>query len=174
MASGRLAAKIAKRSSPECGRARLFHPQFSRGWVLVTFVSLKAAARPGDLHHRAVIGEDAVAERYVRTGALEQGARDKDTKPEAAILALVLVAPASPRKIGLADPLQDIGGKARSVVGNLDLNGLVVPPGVDLDRGAREVHGILQNVADAVEDRGIAPGDRLLACRHRDAHLDRH
>src|SRR5215472_9878404 len=138
----------------------MFHPQFSRDRGLVTFIPLKAASRPGDLHHRAVIGEDAVAERYVCAGALEQGARDKDAKPEAAMLTLVLVGAAPPRKIRLADPLQDIGCKARSVVGNLDLNGLVVPPGVDLDRGAREVNGILQNVADAVEDGGIASGDR--------------
>ena len=37
-----------------------------------------------------------------------------------------------------------------------------VPPGVDLDRGPGEIDGILQNVANAVEDRGVTGADRLV------------
>ena len=38
---------------------------------------------------------------------------------------------------------------------------------------AREIDGVLQDVADAIEDRRIARADRLLAAGDRDADLDR-
>ena len=130
----------------------------------------KRLARPHDLHHGAVVGELAVGEGDFGAGPLQQRAGDEDAKPEPGMLALVGARP--PRQIGLADPLQHVGRDAGAVVGDHDLDGLAVPPRVDLDRVAGEVDGVLQDVADAVEDRGIARADRLAGRRDRDAHLD--
>ena len=119
-----------------------------------------------------MVGEHAVGERDLGAGALQQRPRDEHAEPEPAMLALGVVGLAPARQIGLADPLEDVGRKARPVVGNHDFDGFVVPPRIHLDLVAREIDGIFQDVADAIEDRRIARADRLLAAGDRDPHLD--
>ena len=134
---------------------------------------LEADAGPGDLYHGTVIGEYAVGERYLGAGALQQRPRDEHAEPEPGVLARRVDRPAPPRQIGLADPLHDIRRKARTIVGNHDFDRVVVPPRIHFDLVAREIDGVFQDVADAIEDRGIAQADRFLAAGDRDPHLDR-
>src|SRR6185437_8949962 len=83
---------------------------------------LEAGAGPGDLNHGAMVRKDPVGEGDLGPGALEQGAGDKHPETEAAVAPLAFVGGAPPRQIGFADPLDDIGGEARAVVGNDDLD----------------------------------------------------
>src|SRR6516162_2692317 len=156
------------------GRGPGFQQSALGGRRLAAVLGFEQVARPGDLDHSAVIWENAVVERNRCAGALQQRTGNKHAEPEAAVVASGLVLAPPPRQIGFADPLQDVGGKARPVVGNHDLHRLLVPPGVDLDGGAREIDGVLENVADAVKDCGIPPAYRLLASGNRDPDLYRH
>ena len=65
------------------------------------------------------------------------------------------------------------GAKPGAVVGNHDLDGLGIPPRVHLHGFAREIDGVFQDVADAIEDRRIAGADRLAGACDRDPDLDR-
>src|SRR6185312_15670313 len=142
-------------------------------WHFAAFTSLETPARPYDRDHGAVIGKNAVGKRDLGTRPLQQRACDEYAEPQPRMLARRLIAAASPpRQIGLADPLDDVGGKSRPVVGDHDLDAVVVPPGVHLGRRAGEVERIFEDVADAVEDRRIACADRLLGGGDGNPHLD--
>src|SRR6185312_5766284 len=119
--------------------------EWLRRWAFVGSARLEAGARPGDLYHGTMIGEHAVGERNLRTGALQQRPRDEHAEPEPGVLAWRVDRPAPPRQIGLADPLRDIGRKARTIVGNHDFDGVVVPPRVHFDLVAREIDGVFQD-----------------------------
>src|SRR5882757_3498881 len=137
------------------------------------FSGFKSAAGPHDLDHGAMIRKGPVGERHLGAGALQQRPRDEHAEPEPAALALRIVRAPPPRQIGLADPLQHIRRDAGSIVGNHDVNGLGIPPGIDLHGGAREVDGVLEDVADAVEDRRVAHACRLAGTGDCDSYLDR-
>src|SRR5438105_5686714 len=143
------------------------------GRLLSGFVGLEALARPGDLHHRTMIRKYPVGERDLCAGPLQQRAGDEHSKPEPLMLALGVSDVATPRQIGLADPLDEVGRNAGSVVGNDDLDGIVVPPRIHLHRGPRKIDGVFQDVADAIQNSRIARADRLGGARDRDANLDR-
>src|SRR5712671_269760 len=136
------------------------------------FTGLETAARPGDLNHGAVIRKGPVGEGNLGAGALEQRAGDEHPETEAAMIALGFVdAPA--RQIRLADTLQYVGRETRAIVGNDDLDGLGVPPRIHFHRRPREIDGVFQDVADAMEDCRIARADRLAGARDRNPDLDR-
>src|SRR5689334_25385626 len=83
-------------------------------WYFRAFGCLEAAARPGDGHHRAVVGERSVGKRDLCAGAFQQRAGDEHAEPEpaAATLALCIVSTAPARQIGFADPPDDLRCKA--------------------------------------------------------------
>src|SRR5882757_11254310 len=71
---------------------RIYRELFLRGIQGIHFASgLEHVARPGNLHHGAVIGKSPVAEGDLGAGALEQRAGDENAKTEAATPALGLV-----------------------------------------------------------------------------------
>src|ERR1043166_9476838 len=130
--------------------------EWLKRWPFTGFVRLEARAGPGDLYHGTMIGEHAVGERNLRTGALQERSRDEHAESESGVLAWRVDRPAPPRQIGFADPLHDIRRKARTVVGNHDFDRVVVPPCIHFDLVAREIHGVFEDIANAIEDRGIA------------------
>src|SRR5205823_7569386 len=77
---------------------------------------LEALARPGDLHHRAMIRKNPVGEGDLCAGPLQQRAGDEHPEPKPLMLALGVSDVAPPRQIGLADPLQEVRRNAGSVV----------------------------------------------------------
>ena len=119
-----------------------------------------------------MIRKGPVGEGDPGAGALEQRAGDKHPETEAAVLALGFVDAAPARQIGLADTLQNVGREARAIVGNDDLDGLGVPPRIHLHRRPREIDGVFQDVADAMEDCRITRADRLACARDRNPDLD--
>src|SRR5437879_3971274 len=121
-------------------------------WV----IRLEAVARPGDLHHGAVIGKDPVGKRHLGAGALKQRAGDEHAEPEPGMLVLGFFCAGASRQIGLADPFQHVGRDTRPVVGDHDLDAIGVPPRVHLDGVPCKIDGIFQDVADAVEDRRVS------------------
>src|SRR5882757_4418903 len=128
------AAKAAQ-SRPGAAKYRLGNPL--RCWLACTFGRLEALARPGDMSHGAVVGKGPVGEGDFCAGALQQRAGDEYAEAKPAALAFIVARP--PRQVRLADPLQDVGRDAGAVVGDHDLDDLVVPPGVHLDRLARKI-----------------------------------
>ena len=78
------------------------------------------------------------------------------------------------RDIGLADPVEDVRGKARAVVGDRAGDDMLVPSGGDIDAAAREVGGVLDQIAEPVNDAWPAQQHRLggsiaLECHRRAA-----
>src|SRR5207249_2813697 len=55
-------------------------------WAGIAFLGLEAGARPGDVHHGAVIGKGPVGERNLGAGAFQQRAGDEHTKTKAGAL----------------------------------------------------------------------------------------
>src|SRR5579863_2841814 len=78
-------------------------------WFCGRFLHLEPATRPNDLHHGAVLRENAVGKRDPRARALEQGAGDEHAKTKATAAALRVIGGAAARQIGLADALEQIG-----------------------------------------------------------------
>jgi len=137
---------------------------------------LEIAAAPADAHHRAAFRKRAVFEVESGARALQQGFRDEEAKPQAArsraIDILALRAPAG--HIGLADPVHDLRRKAWTVVGNADGNVVPGPGCRHIHPLTGEVHGVFEQVAEAIEDRRIAAADRLGGIAGRQCHVDRH
>src|SRR5438105_6554413 len=103
------------------------------------FAHFEALPRPRDLDHRAMVGKDPVGEGDFGAGSLQQGTRDKHPQPQSAVVSFGFLGATPPRQIGFADSLDDVGGKARPIVGNDDLDGVVIPPRIHLDGAAREI-----------------------------------
>src|SRR5258707_2691423 len=92
-----------------------------RYWFNRDFARFEAAARPGDLNHRAMIRKGPVGKGDLGPGPFQQCAGDKHPETEARVLTLGFIR-AAPRQIGLADPFQHIGRNPRPIVGNDDLD----------------------------------------------------
>ena len=108
-------------------------------------------------------GGSRLARTSLRAGALEQGLGDEEAEAEAAGLAVaaVVAGAAAGGDIGLADAVDDAGGEARAVVDDGDGDLVGVPVGADLDLALGEIDGVLDEVGEALDDRRIAPADRL-------------
>src|SRR5207245_8081405 len=65
-------------------------------WAGSAFLSLETSARPGDLHHGAVIGKRPVGERDLGAGPFQQRAGDEHAKAEAGAFAVGLIGAATP------------------------------------------------------------------------------
>src|SRR5262249_33654858 len=131
--------------------------------------AFEGAAAPVHANDRPPVRERAVLEVERRARALQQGLGDEEAEPQAARLALAAL-PATAGDVGLADPGDDLGGKARTVIGDGDGDVLTAPGGGDLDPLVGEIDGVLEQVSEAVKDRGVAAADRFgrLARRQRD------
>src|SRR5215204_7103246 len=101
---------------PARDRAYTSNCRFGRGY----FAGFKALAGPGDVDDGAMIGKYPVSEGNLGAGALKQCPGDKHPETKAAVMGFVRTA--TPRKIRFPDSFQDVGGEARSVVGNHDLD----------------------------------------------------
>src|SRR5262245_31230843 len=128
---------------------------------------------------RPTVRKRPVLEIEPRPGAFQQRLGDEEAEPEAArfmpgriALGALALAPAA-GDIGLADPLHDLRSKAGTVVGNGDGNLLPAPGGGDLDPLVGEVDGVLEQIAEAIEDRRIAAADRFGGSGRCQRHIDR-
>src|SRR5207245_2308086 len=91
--------------------------------------------------------------------ALQQGLGDEKPEAEAA----AGLCPLARRHIGLADAVDDLGREARSVVGDGEGDLLAIPVPADGDGLLGEVDGVLDQVAEPIDDTGAASPDRLRA-----------
>ena len=69
--------------------------------------------------------------------------------------------PTSGRDIGLPKTIHDLRGKSRPIVPDRDLNIVFTPGCRHLDPLTAKVDGILNEIAETVEDRWIASSDRF-------------
>src|SRR5215472_14742746 len=116
----------------------------------------EVAAAPVHADDGPAVRERAVLKVERRARALQQCLGDEEAKPQAARLAVAAPA-ATVGDIGLADPVHDLRGKARTVIGDGDGDILTVPGGGDLDPLVREIHGVLEQVSEAVRMAGLRP-----------------
>jgi hypothetical protein len=63
--------------------------------------------------------------------------------------------------VGIADPVHDLRRKARPIVGDGHRDVVAGPVRGDLDRAACEVDRVLDQIAQAIEDRRVASAHRL-------------
>src|SRR6516165_6895716 len=89
------------------------------------------------------VRERAVLKVERRARALQQGLGDEEAQPQAARLAVAALS-ATVGDIGLADPVHDLRGKARTVIGDGDGDILTAPGGGDLDPLVGEIDGVLE------------------------------
>src|SRR5690554_2912684 len=86
--------------------------------------------RPADVHRGALALSASIGEFDRGAGTLEQRlGNEKPQSQPAAACSLKLPS----RHIGFADPVDDLGGKARPVVGDHNPHSLIVPPPFDGD-----------------------------------------
>src|SRR5690606_33679785 len=119
---------------------------------------------PAGGHDGTGLREDPVLKGERGAGAFQQRLRDEEAEPQSAAGRLVLIGarPAAHGDIGLADAVDDAGRETRAVVGDDDPHVVLVPARGDGDGLAGEVHRILDDVAEAIENCRIA-GDNGLA-----------
>src|SRR5204862_3086567 len=135
--------------------------------------TLVTLAAPAHAHTRAVLRRGTIGEGERRAAALEQRLGNEDAEPEAADLALAARRMAAARQIRLPDAIENLGGKTRPVVRDRDRDLAVAPVRRDLDPGAREIDGILHEIAEPVDDRRVVIPDRLGGAILRQRHVDR-
>src|SRR5437764_308745 len=109
-------------------------------------------------HDRATRRRRSVVERERCAGAFQQGLGDEKTQAEPSGIE-VHAPPALAGDVGLADPVHDLGRKSRAIVGDGDGDVLRAPVGLDIDLFSGEIDRILQQIAETIEDRRIAPPD---------------
>src|SRR5215203_563462 len=123
--------------------------------------TFKRGARPNDPHEGAARRRLGVAERDLRPAALDQGLGDEQPEPEAAAAFALPAVSAAGGDVGLAHAEQDLGGKARTVVADLDEDLITRPPRLDGDLAGGEVDGVVDKVVEPVHHAGAAPAFRL-------------
>src|SRR5476651_1995019 len=116
--------------------------------------SLEDGVWPAHDHGRTVLVAAAVAETHRGTGPFQQRLGDEDPQPHMAFHTL------AGGNEGRAELVEQCLGKARPVVGNLDLGPFGRPARGDVDFMARERHGVLHDIADALHDLRTAHLDR--------------
>src|SRR5438477_12525618 len=84
------------------------------------FAHFEALPRPRDLDHRAMVWKNPVGKGDLGAGSLKQRTRDEHPQPQSVMVIFGFLRATPPRQIGFADPLDDVGGKAWSIVGNDD------------------------------------------------------
>src|SRR6516162_8005817 len=109
---------------------------------------------PGNRNMRAAFGK--IVEDKPCTAALEQALRDEDPEPH------VVRYTRTRRKIGFTKAPQEVKGKPRAVIVDLDRDGLGVPESSDAYLASRELDRILDEVVEPMHDLGAPPDQRLL------------
>src|SRR5262245_59883570 len=122
--------------------------------------AFEVAATPVHADDRPPVRERAILEVEPRARALQPGLGDEEAEPQAGRFA-VAAPPATTGDIGLADPVHDLRGKARTVIGDGDGDVLTAPGGGDLDPLVGEIDSVLEQVSEAVKDGGVAAADRF-------------
>src|SRR3954471_20737770 len=111
-------------------------------------------AGPVEPHRGAGFGQAPVGEGYGCAGAFQQrlGDEEAETKAAARLAAAGLAGVAWPamRDVGLAEPADDVGRKARPVIGDRDADAAGVPARRDGHVCVREVDRVLDDVAEPV------------------------
>src|ERR671937_523659 len=92
----------------------------------------EAAAEPVHADDGPAVRKRAVLKVERRARALQQCLGDEEAQPQAARLAVTALA-ATAGDVGLADPVHDLRGKARTVIGDGDGDVLAAQGGGDLD-----------------------------------------
>src|SRR5262245_2977067 len=134
--------------------------------------AFEVAAAPVHADDGPAVRERAVLKVERRARALQQGFGDEEAKPQAARLAVAALA-ATVGDVGLADPVHDLRGKARTVIGDRDGDVLAVPGGGDIEPLVGEIDGVLEQISEAVKDGGVAAADRLSLLARRQRDVDR-
>src|SRR5262245_6559489 len=113
---------------------------------------LEVTPSPAHAHDRAALRKRAILVAERRTRAFEQRLRNEDTEAEPAtgFAADVELPPPLAGDIGLADPVHNLRRKARPIVGDGHADLVAVPARRDVDALAREVDGVLHQVAKPV------------------------
>src|SRR6195256_993642 len=124
---------------------------------------LEIGPAPAYPHDRAALRKLAVFQGQCRAGALQQGLGDEkaEAQPGRLVRGPYPLPPAGDE--GLAQAVHDLGRKARAVVIDGDRHLVAAPFGRDLDALAREIDGVLHQIAEPIHDRRIARHHRLLA-----------
>src|SRR5438552_6202469 len=120
---------------------------------IVPRLRLQIGTIPGNDNMRAAF--DEIVEGQFGAAALQQALRDENAEPH-------MARGAGPgRQVGLAEPTEQMRRKARSVIGDLDRDAVLVPRRRDADLLTRELQRVLDQVVDAMDDLGAAPHHRL-------------
>jgi len=127
-------------------------------WTVKSFCGcgVHQAPRPDDRNPGTRLVA-AIFEVQFRPRALEQRLRDEEAEAEATGPIFARTA----ADIGLTDPLQNVLREALTVVLDHDRHLVAVVTDRHRDFAPGEIESILDQVAQAVEDAGIAQADRL-------------
>src|SRR5262249_13886356 len=110
--------------------------------------SLEFLPSPAHPDGRPALRKAPVREVEGRPRSLQKGLGDKEAQPQARRLAVEIRAlPPPVSDVGLADPIHDFRGKARSIIGNRDGDPIRAPGGRDLDPRVGKIDGVLEKVA---------------------------
>src|SRR5215510_6921735 len=139
---------------PDLGR----FAAFSRGRFLgAGRRSLKIRPGPAHPHDRPGLRGRPVGNGQGCTRALQQGLGDEKTETQAHGIAVGRArAHAAGGHVGLADAIHDLGRKPGPIVGNGDGDLMAGPAHCDLDARTGKVDCILDQVAEPVQDAGVA------------------